>query len=513
MAEAVNSPADLGRAKPDVGAVPDEQPNAPYLEAVVAYAFRGPARYHVPGHKGGPGADPGVRKAIGVDALAADVPQDIHGIDLGPSPTPYERAERLAAQAFGAERSWFLTNGATQGNHALCLALAPLGTKIVAQRNSHTSIVDGLVLSGGIPSFVAPEYDAELGITHAVTPDALRAALAEAPDARAAFVVSPTYYGMAADVAGLAEVAHAADVPLVVDQSWGPHFGFHDGLPPTALSQSADAMLTSTHKIAGSLTQSAMLHVGNRSGRDRVDIGAVARAIRLLRSTSPSSLLLASLDGARRQLVLHGEQLLHETLEAIAVARAKLETIPGIALVDASLVGRMGVAGYDPLRIVVDVRGTGRTGYEIADALRRSYDVHLELPTQATLVFVVGIGEPATALRRLAGDIEETVKRVARPGTTAAIVGPTTTLRNEVAVPPREAFLGEAEQLAVDDAVGRISCEAIASYPPGVPALLPGERISAETVAYLRELAAGGARLHGASDPRFQTINVLREER
>jgi arginine/lysine/ornithine decarboxylase len=316
---------------------------------------------------------------------------------------------------------------------------------------------------------------------------------------------------MAADLHALAEVAHAADVPLVVDQSWGPHFGFHDALPPTALSQGADAMLTSTHKIAGSLTQSAMLHVGSARGGGRIDVGAVARAVRLLRSTSPSSLLLASLDSARRQLVLHGEQLLHETLEAIAVARAKLETIPGIALVDASLVGRMGVAGYDPLRIVVDVRGTGCTGYEIADALRRSYDVHLELPTAATLVFIVGLGESATALRRLAGDIEETVKRVARPGTTAAIVGPMATLRNEMAVPPREAFLGETEQLLVDDAVGRISCESIASYPPGVPALLPGERISAETVAYLRELAAGGARLHGASDPRFRTINVLRE--
>ena len=509
MTSAVNPPGEVDRPDPHVGPPSDEQPNAPYLEAVVAYAFRAPARYHVPGHKGGPGADPGLRKAIGVDALAADVPQDIHGIDLGASPTPYERAEGLAAEAFGADQSWFLTNGATQGNHALCLALAPLGTRVVAQRNSHTSIVDGLVLSGGIPSFVAPEYDTELGITHAVTPAALEAALAEAPDARAVFVVSPTYYGMAADVRALAEVAHAADVPLVVDQSWGPHFGFHDALPPTALSQGADAMLTSTHKIAGSLTQSAMLHVN----AGRVDVGAVARAVRLLRSTSPSSLLLASLDSARRQLVLHGEQLLHETLEAIAQARAKLETIPGIALVDDALVGRMGVAGYDPLRIVVDVRGTGRTGYEIADALRRSYDVHLELPTQATLVFIVGLAEPVAALRRLAGDIEETVKRIARPGTTAAIVGPTTMLRNEVAVPPREAFLGEAEQLPVDDAVGRISCEAIASYPPGVPALLPGERISAETVAYLRELAAGGARLHGASDPQFHTINVLREER
>jgi arginine decarboxylase len=484
-----------------------EQPTAPYLDAVVAYAFRGPARYHVPGHKGGPGADPGVRKAIGVDVLAADVPQDIHGIDLGPSPTPYERAEQLAAEAFGAERTFFLTNGATQGNHALCLALAPPGTRIVAQRNSHASVVDGLVLSGGLPSFVAPEYDDELGITHCVTPAALEEALRAAPDANAAFVVSPTYYGMAADVAGCAEVAHRAGVPLVVDQAWGPHFGFHEALPPTALSQGADAMLTSTHKIAGSLTQSAMLHVGH-SGR--VDTDTVARALRLMRSTSPSSLLIASLDGARRQLALHGEQLLHETLEAIGVARAKLETIDGIALVDGELVGRMGVAGYDPLRIVLDVRGTGRTGYELADELRRSYDVHVELPMQATVVFIVGLADTAPVLRRLAGDVEEVVKRISAPRSTAPIVPPATSLGTEAVVGPREAFLGDAEQVPVSEAVGRVSCESIASYPPGVPALLPGERITAETVAYLRELAAAGARLHGASDPRFETINVLR---
>jgi arginine decarboxylase len=484
-----------------------EQPTAPYLDAVVAYAFRGPARYHVPGHKGGAHADPGLRKAIGSDGLAADVPQDIHGIDLGPSPTPYERAERLAAEAYGAARTFFLTNGATQGNHTLCLALAPLGARIVAQRNSHASIVDGLVLSGGLPSFVAPEYDAELGITHCVSPDSLSRALADAPDARAAFVVSPTYYGMTADVAALADVAHGAGVPLVVDQAWGPHFGFNEALPPTALSQGADAMLTSTHKIAGSLTQSAMLHI---SDSGRVDVGAIARALRLLRSTSPSSLLIASLDSARRQLALHGEQLLFETLEAIGVARAKLETVPGIALVDDSLIGRMGVAGYDPLRIVLDVRGTGRTGYEIADALRRSYDVHVELPMQATVVFVVGLGESAANLRRLAGDVDEVVKRLSEPGATAPIVAPAASLSNEVAMSPRDAFLGDAERVAVDDAVGRISCESIASYPPGVPALLPGERVSAETVAYLRELAASGARLHGASDPAFETMNVLR---
>ena len=236
----------------------------------------------------------------------------------------------------------------------------------------------------------------------------------------------------------------------------------------------------------------------------------MARALRLLRSTSPSSLLIASLDGARRQLALHGEQILHETLEAIDVARAKLETIPGIALVDASLVGRMGVAGYDPLRIVLDVRGTGRTGYEIADALRRSYDVHVELPMQATVVFVVGLGETA-GRAAAAGGRRRRGRRAARasPARPRRSSRPRRRCATRSRSPPREAFLGEAEQVAVDDAVGRISCESIASYPPGVPALLPGERISAETVAYLRELAGSGARLHGASDPAFQTINVL----
>jgi len=489
-----------------------EQPAAPYLEAVVAYAFRGPGRFHVPGHKGGPGADPGLRKAIGPDALAADVPQDIPGIDLGPPPTPYDRAERLAAEAYGAARTFFLTNGATQGNHALCLALAPLGARVVAQRNSHASIVDGLVLSGGLPTFVAPEYDEELGMAHGVRPEALADALAlaaaEDPPPRAAFVVSPTYYGMAADVEGLAEAAHDAGVALVVDQAWGPHFGFHEALPPTALSQGADAMLTSTHKIAGSLTQSAMLHLAHEA---RLDDAAVARAVRLLRSTSPSSLLLASLDAARRQLALHGEQLLHETLLGIGRAREKLASVEGVSLVDDALVGRPGVAGYDPLRIVLDVRGTGATGYDVADALRRSYDAQVELATQATLVLVVGIGEPRQALERIAGDVEEVVRRLSMPGSTAPIVRPSVTLTNPMAVPPREAFLGEAEVVGAEDAVGRVSCESIAGYPPGIPALLPGERITPETVEYLRELVASGARLHGASDPELATLTVLVE--
>jgi arginine decarboxylase len=488
-----------------------EQPTAPYLDAVVAYGFRGSTRFHVPGHKGGEGADPGLRAAVGDDALLLDVPQDIEGIDLGPSPTPYERAERLAAEAYGAERTFFLTNGATQGNHALALALAPPDAQVVLQRNSHASLVDGLVLSGGVPTWVAPEYEPELGMAHGVTPESLAAALADGDrddPPRAAFVVSPTYYGMAADIPGLAAAAHAAGVALVVDQAWGPHFGFHPDLPPSALAQGADAVLTSTHKIVGSLTQSAMLHIA-RDGR--VDPAAVARAVRLVRSTSPSSLLMASLDAARRQLAVHGEALVARTLATAAVTRAAVAAVPGCAVIGPELVGRPGVAAWDPMRIVIDVRGTGCSGYEVSNALRGAYDIHVELATHATLVLVLGLDQPLDALERFAHDFAETIRRIARPtDVREALDRPASSLRNETVVRPRDAFLGELEVIAVDDAIGRISGEAIAGYPPGIPVLLPGERVTAEVVGYLRELVRAGARLHGASDPAFRTVNVLR---
>jgi arginine decarboxylase len=488
------------------GAPPSTQPTAPYLEAITAYGFRGSTRFHIPGHKGGEGADPGMRTAFGEDVLLLDLPLDIEGVDLGPSPTPYERAEQLAAQAYGAERTWFLTNGATQGNHALCLGLAPAGTRVVLQRNSHASMVDGLILSGGVPSWVAPEYDPELGIANGVTPEALAQALDHNPDAHAAFIVSPTYYGLAADVGGCAEVAHAAGAALIVDNAWGAHFGFHPRLPASPLALGADAMLASTHKIVGSLTQSAMLMV---AATGRVDIGAIARAVRIVRSTSPSSLLMASLDAARRQLAVHGEALLDRTIRASYDTRAAIDAVPGCSVVGEGLVGRPGIAGWDPLRIVIDVRGTGCTGYEVAAALRASFDTHVELATHATLVLVLGLGQTVDPLERLSHDFAETIRAISRPGRTSAIARPPVTLEHETAIPPREAFLGDAESVPVDAAIGRISAESIAGYPPGVPTLLPGERITPEVVSYLRELTAAGARLHGAADPSFHTVRVL----
>jgi len=506
---------------PDGQLAPAQQPTAPYLEAVTAYGLRGSTRFHVPGHKGGGGADPGLRSAIGESALLLDVPQDIQGIDVGPPPTPYQRAEALAAQAYGAKQCWFLTNGASQGNHALCIALAGPGIRVLMQRNSHASLIDGLVLSGGVPAFVAPEYDPELGMAHGVEPAALEAALNAGNGAiEAVFLVSPTYFGMAADVAGCAEVAHRAGVPLIVDCAWGAHFGFHAALPDSPLALGADAMLASTHKIVGSLTQSAMLLV-SRGGR--IDETAVARAVRLVRSTSPSSLLLASLDAARRQLAVHGELLLDRTIRAAARARDAIEAVPGCVVVGEKFVGRPGIAGWDPLRIVIDVRGSGLTGYQVANALRASYDIYVELATHATVVLVLGLGQPVEALERFAHDLGETLRRIAarRPPAVgfdpahptqaggSVLTQPPVALGRETVVAPRDAFLGNSEAVPVAEAIGRISTEAIAGYPPGVPTLLPGELVTSEVVEYLRALIAAGARLHGAADPTFTTLRVL----
>jgi lysine decarboxylase len=492
----------------------DPQSSAPYLDAIAAYGSRGSGRMHVPGHKGGPGADPGLRAAIGERALVMDVPAGIYGVDLGVEVSPQLRAEALAAEAYGAEQSWFLTNGATQGNHALTLALAPPGSTVVVQRNSHASVVDGLVLSGGRPAFVAPAYDDVLGIAHSVEPHSLDAALTAAPEAKAAFIVSPTYFGVAADIAGLAEVAHRHDAALIVDQSWGPHFGFHPAVPESALALGADAVLTSTHKMAGSLTQSAILHAVDGS---RVDVAAIDRAVRLVRSTSASSLLMASLDGARRQLAVHGEALMDRTMRGLGGLREAIANTDGLRLLGPDLLGSPGVHGLDPLKVVIDVRGTGATGYAVGQALGSWHDVHPELATDTTVLLVLGPAERPDDLAMVGLALQRTAARIVKEvaaGTAESeaprIIEPLRAPTSETVIPPRDAFLGPAEAVPLEEAVGRVSAESIAGYPPGIPALLPGERITPAVIEHFKALFEAGAKLHGAHDQSLKTITVVK---
>jgi arginine decarboxylase len=495
-----------------------DQNEAPYLDAVVSYVARNPGRFHIPGHKG-VGTDPALIEALGEAAVLLDVPPSIEGIDVGPEPTPFQRAQYLAAEAWGAKRSWFLVNGASGGNHAICMTLAhatgqlatgpPHRGRVVVQRNVHSSIIDGLVLSGLLPTFVAPEIDRELGIAHCVLPEALDAALESEPDAVAAMLVSPTYFGAVARIPELTEVAHARGVPLVVDEAWGSHLYFHEDLPTGALRSGADLVLSSTHKIVGSLTQSAMLHLGDGS---RVDEDIIDRSVTLVESTSPNALLTASLDAARRFAVTSGHELLEETLKTLAETREQIREIPGLDVLDERLAGRTSVAAWDPLRLSIDVRGTGATGHRIAELMRAKDDVVLELFSENVIVAVSGLGETATApAERLVAALRHAVEEIG-PGDMErrrAFAEPPPWGPLELA--PRDAFLGPQEVVPFAEAEGRIAAESLAAYPPGVPNVLPGERLTGPTITYIADSLAHGGLVRGASDRSLRTVRVVTE--
>jgi arginine decarboxylase len=483
------------------------QSDTPYLDAIRAYAARSPGRLHVPGHKGGPGADPGLVEAIGPAPLALDIPALTFGIDVGGEPTPFEDALRLAAEAWGARRTWWLVNGASQGNHALLLALAHRGDRIVTQRNAHSSTIDALVMSGLRPTFVAPELDPELHIAHCMTPEALDRALDETPGAVGATVVSPTYFGAVADIAGLAEVAHSHGVPLVVDEAWGAHLAFHDDLPTHALALGADVVISSIHKIVGSLTQSAMIHLGHG---DLLEESVVDRCVTLIESTSPNSLLFGSLDAARRSAAVRGRGLLGETLTALGHAREAVREIDGLDVLDERLAGAPSVFDYDPLRLAIDVRGTSASGFELARLVREQNDVHVELAGENVIVAVFGMGEDAgAAAERLVHALRQAVDTVnAEPGAAGQAAFAPPPPWGELVMTPREAFLGPQEVVPTADAVGRIAAESLAAYPPGIPNVLPGERLTAETLDYIAQTLAQGGSLRGASDRALRTLRV-----
>lgn len=322
-------------------------------------------------------------------------------------------------------------------------------------------------------------------------------------------MVSPTYFGAVADVAGLVAVCRARGVALIVDEAWGAHFRFNDALPEGALQAGADAVISGTHKLVGSLTQSAMLHVGERRCAALGD-EAIAGGLALVRSTSPNSLLLASLDVARAHAVAHGRSALDAALRAASALKDEIRAIDGLAVLDEHLCGRHGIAGFDPLRVTIDVTGTGRTGHEIADALLRDADINLELITRTVLIAHLGMAEDLGAAGlRLVEALRAAAAAAPEPRPAPAPVP--APLFGVPALAPREAFFARHERLPLAAAAGRISAETIAVYPPGIANVIPGERFTEPLVEYLLDTQRSGCAMRGTWDAAGVSVRVVTE--
>ncbi|MEG3847184.1 aminotransferase class I/II-fold pyridoxal phosphate-dependent enzyme [Microcoleus sp. herbarium19] len=498
----------------------NSQTKTPLLDALRDRTNHPHSPFYAPGHKRGRGISKPLVDLLGAQVFRSDLPELPELDNLFNPEGVIAEAQNLAAEAFGAEHTRFLANGSTCGIIAAIVATCGPGDKIILPRNIHQSAISGLILSGAIPIFVNPEYNSDWDIANCITPESAAAALKQNPDAKAVMVVYPTYHGVCGDLRAIAKITHEYNIPLLVDEAHGAHFKFHPDLPEAALAAGADLTVQSIHKTLGAMTQASMLHVKG----SRVDIQKLNRALQLVQSTSPSYLLLASLDAARQQIALHGEQLMTETLLLAEKARSQLSQLPGLSVLEP--LNTPGFADLDRTRLTVKVSDLGITGFAADEILHSQLGVTAELPMLQHLTFIISLGNTeldidnlVKAFTILAGRKKEEGRRKKEEGRREdfshppLLHSPTPPLPHSPTLPlsPREAFFSPTETVAADKAVDRPSAELICPYPPGIPVLMPGEIITQEALEYLQQILAGGGKITGCSDPNLQTLKVVRQ--
>jgi arginine decarboxylase len=481
------------------------QHQTPLVNALQEWVNKSHAPFYTPGHKRGHGINSLLKQRWGKDIFGWDLPE-LPGLDNLHAPEGViAEAQELAAIAFGATQTWFLTNGSTAGIIAAILATCGEGEKIILPRNMHSSAIAGIIHAGAVPIFMMPEYDAALDLAHGIAPEAVKFALEQHPDAKAVMLVSPTYYGACGDLAAIAEIVHSYDLPLLVDEAHGAHFGFHPDLPPAALAAGADLTVQSTHKLLGSLTQSAMLHVNS----DLLNPKRIGQALRSLQSTSPSYLLLVSLDAARHQMALFGQALMTETIELAKIARLEIAQIEGLSVLEFTQ-PTPGFTYLDPTRLTVTVTDLNLTGFAADEILTAELGIVAELPSRQHLTFIMSLGNTRTDVDRLVAGFRKlaTNYRQELPLQLPQIQPPGQIL-TEMAISPRCASRALHVSVASDKAIGKISAESICPYPPGIPVIIPGEIITTDALKYLRQILELGGELVGCSDPNLDTIEIV----
>lgn len=488
----------------------DDLIRKPLLNALKESALRSHAAFYAPGHKQGKGSNREIKDLIGNPVFQADLPELPELDNLFAPEGVIEEAQQLAARTFGAARTWFLVNGSSCGIVAAILATCGANDKIILPRNIHQSAIAGLILSGAIPIFVNPRYDPEVGLAYNVTLEAVELALKQHPDTKAIMMLHPTYQGVCSDLAAIAKLAHRYNLPLLVDEAHGAHFAFHKNLPPSALSVGADLSVQSTHKTLSALTQASMLHLQG----DRVCPQRINKALQLVESTSPSYLLLASLDAARQQMATQGERLMSQTI-ALATEARKIGQIPQLSILSPEM--QPGCQHFDLTRLTIDVSKLGITGFKADEILHEQLAVTCELPLLQHLTLIISLGNTAEDIQKLTAACEKLIKlsvNFDKRNTDKLYDGKGNDRRSKIdyrqAVSPREAYFAPTEAVRIDEASDLVCGETICPYPPGIPLLMPGETITSEAIDYLQQVLAAGGTITGCNDPALQTIQTLK---
>ncbi|XP_058213233.1 uncharacterized protein LOC131325161 isoform X2 [Rhododendron vialii] len=491
----------------------DELP--PLVGALKSSAQQNAASFHFPGHNRGRAAPSSLSQLIGERPFFHDLPELPELDNLFSPAGPILDAQKQAAKLFGASETWFLVGGTTCGIQAAVMATCSPGDYLILPRNSHISAISAMVLSGALPKYIIPEYDFDWDIAGGVTPSQVDKAIQElGKEGRkpaAVFVTSPTYHGVCSNLSEISQLCHLHRIPLIVDEAHGAHLGFHPRLPYPALHQGADIAVQSTHKVLCSLTQSSMLHMSG----DIVDRDRICRCLQTLESTSPSYLLLASLDAARAQLSASPGTVFNQAMELAVETKNTINEIPGISVLDFPRFSNF--PAIDPLRVSIGVWLLGLSGFEADEILCREYGVVTELTGTRSITLAINLGTCREHVQRLVSGLRNlsatnflpTVHQGEKRETEYAVPFNNDDISSNIRLSPRDAFFARKRKVSIKESIGEVCGELICPYPPGIPLIIPGELITEAALNYLLHLRrCKGAVISGAADPLLSSVVI-----
>ena len=477
-----------------------DQSRAPIYEALENFRKMRVVPFDVPGHKRGRG-NPELTAFLGQSCVGVDV-NSMKPLDNLCHPVSVIReAEELAADAFGAAHAFLMVGGTTSSVQCMVLSSCKRGDEIILPRNVHKSVINALVLCGAVPVYVNPDVDSRLGISLGMKREQVERAIAEHPNAVAVLVNNPTYYGICSDLRAIVKMAHAAGMRCLVDEAHGTHFYFGSGLPVSAMEAGADMASVSMHKSGGSLTQSSLLLTG-----PNVHAGYVRQIINLTQTTSGSYLLMSSLDISRRNLALRGNEVFHQVADMAEYARREINAVGGYYAFGRELLNGNSIFDFDTTKLSVHTLDIGLAGIEVYDILRDEYDIQIEFGDIGNILAYLSMGDRPQELERLVSALAEIRRRYQKDGTgmlTQEYIEP------EVVTSPQEAFYADKVSVPIGESEGRVCSEFVMCYPPGIPILAPGERITGEILEHIHYAKEKGCSMTGSEDPDLQHINVL----